>query len=67
VHKIWPSEKGEHEFYHYTESPPAGSEEAKKAKKVQPSDKVFYSTNSRQIKDFWTVPLYDEVMATSLE
>jgi hypothetical protein len=67
VHKLWPSVKGEHEFFHYNEQPEAGSEEAKKAAKLLPGDKVFYSVNTRQIADFWTVPLHDEVMAAGLQ
>jgi hypothetical protein len=47
VHKLWPSVKGEHEFFHYNAQPEAGSEEAKKAAKLLPSDKVFYSLQNR--------------------
>jgi hypothetical protein len=47
VHKIWPSVKGEHDFFHYSETPEEGSEEAKKAAKLMQSDKVFYSLSNR--------------------
>jgi hypothetical protein len=67
VHTVHPSMRGEHEFYFYNEQPEDPEElRTLHSKPVAADAQNFYSTGTRQIKDYWTIPLFQECLGTGL-
>lgn len=47
IHTIYPSNKGEHEFYHYNTQPTGTDEQIKSAKEKGEKENIFYDKSTR--------------------